>query len=594
MKMKSILTLSILAFLCTNVPNTGAAETNADVILRAMNDELQRNMRELSLGDLPRPYNIEYILSKRHRIGAHAILGIVDDLDTAEVASLTVRVRVGAPKFDNTNFFDVSLGFFGSSDDEEAFKNRRIPTDLTYDQLRRELWLATDACYKQSLEIYAKKMATVRNRTRTDTTWDFFLNPGEITEDLSGRDLSASPADIVNLVQQVSSEFRSAPHVQASRVGMEFVPEEIFYVNSEGRQTHKWDVFAGVEMIAICQAEDGMPLSEIYSAYGRSPSDLPSIDSLKRAARHLIQQLDEQRSAGTIEPYSGPVLFEGQAAAEILAMEFAPNLISQRTPMSASGFSTGSSTKAFQNKIGARVLPEWLSMRATPSTKSYETTAVAGHYRIDDEGMRAEDVQLVEKGYLRGLLSSRVPTRRIDRSNGHQRGGGAMISVLDLSCEDEDRILNAIDMKERLIELIEDRDLEYGIIIRKVLDRNIFFTGLIPMLQGDIPMSSGQGSVGLLEAFRVYPDGREEPIRGVEVAGFSTFLFKDLMAVGSTKIVHNYLAPAVIPSFITGGSQYIISTIITPDLLFEDVEVKPREGDLPTPPRLESPLSETK
>ena len=430
-----------------------ATDLDKDVVFRAMEDEIQRSMNELQIGDLPMPYHIEYLLTKRSRIGAHAILGIVDDLDTASAVTLTVRIRVGDPSFDNTNFFDVSLGFFGSSDDEEQFKNRRIPLDLGYATLRRELWLATDACYKQAVEIFAKKTASLKNRTRTDTTWDYSLLPEAEVSDLSEQEYATTPDRVMGLVEQVSSVFRDATWIQASRVGMEFVPEEIFYMNSEGRTAHKVDCFTGFEMIAVTQAEDGMPLSNTYSTYSIDPTDLPSADSLRRAATALAAALRDRQAAETIEPYSGPVLFEGQAAAQILGQEFAPNLVAQRKPLSESGFSTGDRTYAFQNKIGARVLPEFLSMDAVPSRETFQGAPVAGHYEIDDEGILAQDVELVDKGYLRALLSSRIPTRRVRESNGHNRGGGAMVSVLELSCDDDERILAPSAMRARLLEL---------------------------------------------------------------------------------------------------------------------------------------------
>ena len=137
---------------------------------------------------------------------------------------------------------------------------------------------------------------------------------------------------------------------------------------------------------------------------------------------------------------------------------------------------------------------------------------------------------------------------------------------------------------------MEDRELEYGIIVRKVLDRNLLMTGLFPMLMGDLTMRINPGSLILLEAVKVYPDGHEEPLRGVEAAGISTYLFKDILNVGPKATVHNYLAQSVIPAFMTGGSQFVIATVITPDLLFEDLEIRQLEGDLPTPPRLASPL----
>jgi predicted Zn-dependent protease len=570
----------------------GASARDRSPLLRAMDDEIRRAMMELHIGDLARPYHIEARLSMQHRINGHAVLGIMEDIDSAAVNTLSVRVRVGGPAFDNTNFFDVSLGFFGSADDEESFSNRIVPLELDYNTLRRELWLALDACFKQSEEIYAKKLAIVKNRTRSDTTWDFSLMPGARVVDTSLARVTYTPAQVATLLEHVSAEFRNAPGIQASRLSMEFNPEEVLYANSEGRTAHKIEVMTGFEIYATTQAPDGMPVSDVYAAYANSPAKLPTEDSLRSAARAVIANIQRQSGAEKMEAYSGPVLFTGQAAAEIVAQQFAPNLVAQRTLLSEGGFSMGgSSTMAFQNKIGARVLPEFLSLKAIPSAEMMIGTPVAGHYTIDDEGMPALDVVVVQNGYLRSLLSSRVPTRRVKSSNGHFRNGGAMYSALHLFTESEPYMLDSQAMKDRMLKLIRDRELDYGIIISSVADRNLQSTGIGPFVAGDMPFSGGQGVASLLQVEKLYPDGHTVPVRGVEAAGFAAATFKDVLAVSQSSTVHNLLAPVVIPPYMTGGPGYSIATIITPDLLFEDVEIRPLDADLPKLPMLTSPMN---
>lgn len=578
-----------------STPN-GASSTT-DMMIRAMQDEIARSISDLRIDDLPAPYYVEYILNERDRIGVHATLGSVEDTDTTSMTTLTVRVRVGDPSFDNTNFFDVSLGFFGSSDDEESFRNRLIPRDLSYSELRRELWLATDACYKQAVEIYAKKTASVKNRTRADTTWDFAMLPPEIlTDTTGGNQASVSSDHLVQMAKDiataVSAEFRNHPEIHASRVAMEFVPERTVYVNSEGRVMVKSESFSGLEIIAATQAADGQPISDAWAAYGARPANLPTMDSLRTLVGNLCATVIAQQHADKIEPYSGPVLLEGQAAAQFIAQEFAPMLVAQRKPLSEGGFSTDERSMAFQNKIGARVLPEFLSVHARPSLTTWDNSPVAGTTILDDEGIPSQDVALVENGYLRTLLSSRVPTRRIKQSNGHQRGGAAMVSVLQCSATDTSHQASTTELRAQLLELVAQRELPYGVVIRRILDRNLLATGVYPLLAGSATIRLQPGSVLILEAVRLYPDGHEEPIRGAELAGLSTYTFKDIVKVGSAEHVHNYLAPAVVPAFITGGSQYVISTVIAPDLLVDDAEVRQPDGDLPTLPVLTHPLAD--
>lgn len=566
--------------------------TDTAMVFRAMRAEMARTLQQLRLGNLAVPYYAEYTLALRRRAGMHAAMGSRTDVDTTTMAMITTKIRVGDTAFDNTNFFDVSLGFFGSSDDEEGFRNRRIPYELDEQVLRREFWLASDACYKQAVEIFAKKQAAVANRTRTDTTHDFSMLPPQQLSDLRFKGATIDLQQWQRAIEKASAVVRSHPNVQVSRLGLEFVPEELFYCNSEGRTAHKVDVFTGIEMVAVGQANDGMPVGMAYATYGLTPNDLPDAAALVGQAQRALRLFDSVRVAPTIEAYSGPVLFEGQAAGALLGQFFVPNLCAQRQPLSDGGFSMNDRTMAFQNKIGARVLPEFLSVRATPSRDRVGPVALAGHYRIDDEGMPAADVQIVTNGYLRALLSTRIPTKRVRQSNGHQRGGGPMPSVIEVTNADTKRRTSRAGLVKKLLKLVKDRDLPYGIIVRQALDQNILMTGVIPLVGLDFPIPQGEGKMALLEVVRIYPDGTEEIVRGTELSGMSVPLFKDILATGATPYVHNYLAPAVAPSFITGGSAYAISTVITPDLLFEDVEIRPVEGDFANPPFLANPITE--
>jgi predicted Zn-dependent protease len=243
---------------------------------------------------------------------------------------------------------------------------------------------------------------------------------------------------------------------------------------------------------------------------------------------------------------------------------------------------------SFQNKIGGRVLPEFLSVDVKPDMKTYGSTPLIGEYTIDDEGITAQKMTIVKDGYLKGLMSSRVPTKRVRESNGHQRGGAAMLSILEVSAAN-DKQQTPADMRKRMIDLCKARELPYGVVVRTALNQNLLYTTLFQLTSGEYPFTRGESTVPLLEVYKVYPDGREELVRGCEAAGLSPQTFKDIIAVGKQKWVLNYLAPAVTSPFITGGSQFIGSTVIVPDLLFEDLEIRPVEGDFAKPPLLPHP-----
>lgn len=585
--MKHLRTYSLIIAAFFVAQGTAMAANNSDEIFKAMRDELGRSMRELQLQSLGKPYYIEYAIKDQYSYDVKASFGSLVESGQTHQKTLSVGVRVGTPQFDNTNFFDVGLNFFGSSDDEERFRNRRIPNELDYTALRRELWLATDAAYKQSSELLAKKQAALQNRLRLDTTPDFRLLPQEIQRVIIPHPLFDIPY-FEQLCKDVSAVFREYPAIALSKVGVEFLPNDMYYVNSEGREYTRTSLFTGLEIVATAQAEGGMPVAQTFSAYSLDPANLPTRDSLIRATHAIAKKLTEMVTAPIVEAYSGPVLFEGQAAAEMFAQVFSPNLVTQRSMVTDGGLQDNTRYAAFQNKIGGRVLPEFLSIEVCPNEQRYQQTPLIGMYLIDDEGVPAQQFTIVKDGYLKGLMSSRVPTKRVRESNGHQRGGAAMISILDLSSTEEKQ-LSTQALRERVLELCKARELPYGIIVRKALNQNLLFTTLFQLTSGEYPFTRGESTVPLLEVYKLYPDGREELVRGCEAAGLSPQSFKDILAVGKTTFAYNYLAAAVTSPFITGGSQFIGASVLTPDLLFEDLEIRPVEADFAKPPILPHP-----
>ena len=561
-----------------------------DEIMNAFRDEIKRSMNELKLESLQKPYYIEYSIKIETPYTIQATLGSLTESSNIKRASLNVTVKVGDYKFDNTNFFDFGLSFFGSGDDEERFKNRNIPLELNYNNLRRELWLATDAAYKQAAEIFSKKESSVKNKIRKDTIWDFELTPPEINN-------AYTPIPEINfekykeICKQISSIFLNYKKINTSSVTFEYLPKIIYYANSEGREYVKTELHTGLEVIAATQSSDGMPITNFYTVYSLIPKDLPTLDSITTAVKSIAAKLEKTLDGDVLEEsYSGPVIFEGQAAAEVFAQVFAPNLATQRAPMTETGFQESDRFTSFQTKIGGRVLPEFLSVKAIPDKTEYNKVPLIGTFKIDDDGILAKRVDLVMNGYLKNLLSSRTPIRRVSSSNGHKRGGAPMYSILELFTDAKYQKSDA-ELKSKMLKLCKDRALPFGIIVRKALNQNILYTTLFRVTSGTFPYPSSN-STPLVEVYKVFPDGKEVLLRGVEANRINVQSFKDIISTGKNKYVLNLLAPSITSPFISGGSHYISSTIISPSFLFEDVEIKPIEGDFPKPPIIKNPLTE--
>jgi hypothetical protein len=387
----------IIFFVVTSTLSFGFDKPNEDII-KAMKDEINRSLENLSIEGLQSPYFIEY---KYTELDAHSMrgqLGSVEASNNNKTAFLSVNVRVGDYKFDNSNFFDVGLGFFGSSDDEEGFKRRTVSYNPSYDYLRREFWLATDAAYKQSAELYSKKLAVLKNRLRNDTTPDF----SKLRDITSTRYLKEIPEFdynyFENIIKNTSVVFKDYGDIFTSGVSVEYIPKRVYYVNSEGTEYIKDSYYTGFEIVAATQNKNGMPIFDHYITYSTSPENLPSYDSLISASKSIAKGIETKLKISQLDDfYVGPIIFNKQAAAELFVQSFLPKLIAQREPLTDGGFSSDNENAVFQRKIGGRVLPKFISLIDKPKLEMYGKSDLIGNYSIDDDGIAPQEVTIVKK-----------------------------------------------------------------------------------------------------------------------------------------------------------------------------------------------------
>jgi len=566
-----------------------------DNYFKAMQDEMNRSMQSLKLDNMQKIYYIEYVLEINRSNYISACFGKLHRSTKDSISYvLSVSVRVGDYKYDQTNFIDIGLNFFGSYDDEERFSNRRVPKELDYSALRRELWLATDAAYKEAAELYSKKEASMKSQIRKDTLWDFSkATPIELIDTMKIPDFDVKYFE--DIVKEASNIFANYPSIHQSKADIYFETKTTYYLNSEGTKYIKNNFLSGIEVAAMTQAEDGMPLSNYYYSLGWFPSDLPSKDSIIKAVKETAIVLDKLIYAPVIEDtYTGPILFMEQAACEAFAQTFLPCLTAQRSTISSKTgprFSfSGANTSVFQTKIGGRVLPEFLSIEAIPNTNICNEHKLFGGYKIDEQGVIPQNITLVKDGYLRTLLSDRTPIKRIEKSNGHCKGGSPMASNIKIDADKKYQASDK-DLKAQLLKLCKQRDLPYGLIIKKVHNSNIFSTQIFPLASRKLEfIQSGGGKFMPVEVYKLYSDGKEELIRGGNIVGLGITAFKDIIKVGNNQFIFTYLQS---PKWNISNNRIYpsqIISIVSQSFLLEDGEYQLIETNFSRPPMLDNPV----
>ena len=555
-------------------PPSAAAEGRAeeDPVLCAMRAELERSQRELRLESMAGPYFLAYRVDDGLDLFAEASFGALLSSWTDRDRLLTLELRVGDATFDNANYLPR-----GASPQTRAFE---LPLEGDCQALRRAIWLATDIAYKHALEMLGRKRAALQNRAREDVP-DFTAEEPRarfFEDDSTVPDVAAVEA----LARELSASFKDAPAIQDSRVRANVGNVFSRYVNTEGSAYAQSQSAAMVRALAKTQAPDGAVLQDFEAFHARDWADLPSRPAMAERIRAMAAMLARRQGADMVERYNGPVLFEGQAAAQLFAQVMTPRLLAIRAPAAPSSLAAYASSlrNPFVDKIGARVLPRLLSLRDDPSIDRNAGGALLGGYAVDADGVPAAPTTLVERGVLRTLLAGRNPIAGIARSTGNQRGELLMPSNLLL---EPSRGLAADELRAELLALAAERGAEYAIVLRRLADPRVLLDfSDRPARQGD------QARVERpTRAFKVYPDGREEPIRKAELAGFAVSDFRDIVAVSQRVTNHAldlYLANAyrqraASARYGTTGGFPLVS-ISTPDLLFEEVTLRKPLGNV--------------
>jgi TldD protein len=560
LKVKSALSICLLLS-ATAAYRSENAPGSEDTVMRAMTDELQRSVSELQFKDLEKPYFIQYIVLDQERFRISATFGALTASDMNRARYLQAQVRVGDYDFDNSEFV-TGPGFQGQP---AAGVTAQTVIDNEYDAIRHGLWLVTDAAYKQSVEQLARKRAFVQNKVRDDQIPDFSKESPTAAVD-KRLHLDIDQARWEKQVREWSAIFKDFPVIEESSVVLQAQLVHRYLVNSEGTQTLQPSMLISVEADAETEAPDGMRLRHWIPFNAGGFEQLPSPQEITLAIRQMASELSALRSAPVLaSDYSGPVLFTGQASTEMFARVLAPQLSGQRLPLSDQQ-QAQTSRSELMDRLNRPVLPRFLSVFDDPTTQKVGNQELLGYYQVDDQGVPARRVSLIEQGVLKNFLMSRRPGKDMPQSNGHGRSGipgreTAQIGNLFIQSAEGK---SYEDLKQQLMKMCQEENLQYGILIKALV-------------------SDGRSPVGIpVLTYKVNAaDGREELIRGAFMQGIPIRSLRQIEAVGNDAFVVNRLA---------GNNDLPTPTsIVAPSVLLEEVELKKPSGTQQKPALLTHP-----
>jgi predicted Zn-dependent protease len=533
-------------------------------VMAALEQELESSMNALKSAQ-PAPYFIAYTITDQKRAEVQGSNGALLHSFENRSRFLEARVRVGSYEEDNTR----RVG------DRDAQRGLSPGTLVTIEDdvpvLRRAIWLETDHQYRTASEALLRirtgrevKVETVEGRAP-----DFSREEPQV---------SISPPVSMMLdrkpweerVRAITRIFRESPAVLNSIANFSVTADNQYLVSSEGTRIQSGQVRYRLEMFLQAKAPDGMDINRYYNFDWTDTADTPSDTVIFRQARQLVKEVEALRQAPLVEPFAGPAMLSGRAAAVFFHEVFGHRAEAHRQKDINEG-------QTFARKVGERILPEFISIIDDPTQKRQGSAVLLGNYAFDDEGVAAQRVPLVENGVLRSFLLSRSPLIGFPNSNGHGRrqvGFQPVSRQGNLIISSKKTLPNA-QLRLELIAEIKRQKKQFGLLIDD-LEGGFTFTGRgLPQAFQMLP----------LVVYRVYADGRpDELVRGVDVAGTPLASLDKILGTGDT--------PEVFNGFCGAESGSVPVSAVSPAILVELLEVQKKETSTDKPPILPHPLHE--
>lgn len=549
---------------------SSAYPQNSSPLLDAMSSELHRAMTDLAApapagatGTAPRqaPYYISYAAHDRYESVVMAQQGALIGSNTQHSRNADIVVRVGDHQLDNTH------------GEHRASAVHTVALPLSDDRvaIERSLWWATNSDYQRALETYLRVKTEEQVRAAEEDNSPDFSQESPVTAAAA----PALPAQYDSAawkerMRGLSAVFRNYPHIYGNFVMLFVTDETSYFVTSEGTRVMKPYRLARVVAVAMTRADDGMDLYRMAGFEAETPAGLPGQTAMLDSMNQLAASLEKLRTAPVTEPFNGPALLSGRAAAVFFHEVLGHRLEGQRQRGDQEG-------ETFTKDVGQAILPDFISVYDDPTQQTFQGTWLMGAYPYDDEGQPARKVDLIDDGVLKTFLMSRLPIAGFSNSNGHGRAQDGLLPTgrqgnLFVTSK---KMVPENKLRKMLIEEAKKQGKPYGLYFEDISSGFALTTRGMPQAFSVVP----------LVVWRVYTDGRpDELVRGVSIVGTPQAALKSIVATGDKSEVFNGDCGA--------ESGSIPVSAISPAILLSQLETQRTPQGTARPPILPPPTAE--
>jgi predicted Zn-dependent protease len=296
---------------------------------------------------------------------------------------------------------------------------------------------------------------------------------------------------------------------------------------------------------------------------------MPDDAKVLAVVEQMIRDLEALRNAPVVDPFAGPAILSGRASGVFFHEVFGHRIEGHRQKVADEG-------QTFRKKINENVLPEDFSVYFDPTQTRLGSTDLVGTFEYDDQGVKARRVVAVDRGVFKSFLMSRSPIEGFLRSNGHGRGqpGFAPVARQSILIVDVANPVSTAELKKMLVDEVKRQNKPFGLWFDDIQGGFTLTGRTIPNAFNVLPVM----------VYRLYPDGREELVRGVDLIGTPLAAFSKLVAGDNQLKVFNGICGAE-----SGG---VPVSAVSPSVLVSQIEVQKKEKSQERLPILEAPSEE--
>ena len=573
---KFLILLSITLITTVLFAQEQEKDISQDNIVKAMQSELDRSIKKLSKSD-PQIYFLSYLIESNKSASVVSSLGKNAYIFTSQSFSADVDARAGSRKMDNTRKIKAIDYASGNTN---TLTNGYIPSDK---QIKNMLWILTEDAATTAQENFMKvKTNSLTAAKRVDDSDDFsaktkaesYYAPIYDTPLLSAYTLN----QMSERLDSFTALFKKEDFIITSSAVYSVNLKNKYFVNSEGTKTVQGQILGRISYNINTRNKDGMLMERNNSYDFTTPDEIPSNEKIIKDIKKSIQELKDLQNSEPAEPFHGPVILKNRATGVFFHEILGHRVEGHRQKDDDFG-------QTFTNKINQKVIAPLISVYDNATMKYFNNIPLRGYYAYDDEGVKSQNVTLIEKGILKSFLMGRSPIKDFPQSNGHGRkqAGYRPVSRMGVTVVEADHTVTYETLYQMLKDEIQTQKKPYGLIIDDI-------SGGFTMLDTSNPQSF---KVKPLLVYKVYPDDRpDEIIRGADIVGTPLTSFNKIIAASDDYAVFNGSCGA--------ESGWVPVSAIAPSVLISELEVEKVQKSydnlpiLPPPPAEKLPKGDDK